>query len=52
MTQIIEETASSQLLNNSIGINEPIQFILRTGYLKNYPDPVTLRRPIEQFLKT
>ena len=52
MTQIIEEAATSQLLNNSIGINEPIQFILRTGYLKNYPEPVSLRRPVEQIMKT
>ncbi len=52
MTQIIEEAATSQLLNNSIGINEPIQFILRTGYLKNYPEPVSLRRPVERFMKT
>ena len=52
MTQIIEEAATNKLLNNAIGINEPIQFILRTGYLKNYPDPVTLRRSVEQFVRT
>ena len=52
MTQILEETACSQLLNNSMGINKPIQFVLRIGYLKNYPDPVTLRRPVDQFLIT
>ena len=52
MTRIIEEVATSKLLNNSIGINEPVQFILRTGYLKNYPVPVTLRRSIEQFVRT
>lgn len=52
MTQIIEEAATNQLLNNSIGINEPIQFIVRTGYLKNYPAPVSLRRPVESFIRT
>jgi hypothetical protein len=52
MTQIIEEASTNQLLNNSIGINEPVQFILRTGYVKNYPEPVTLRRSIEQFFRT
>ena len=52
MTQIIEEASTNQLLNNSIGINEPVQFILRTGYLKNYPEPVTLRRSVEQFVST
>ena len=50
MTQILEEAATNQSLNRSIGINEPVQFILRTGYLKEYPKPVTLRRPVEGFL--
>lgn len=52
MTQIIEEASTNQFINNFIGINEPIQFILRTGYLKNYPEPVTLRRSVEQFVST
>jgi hypothetical protein len=52
MTQIIEEAATNLLLNNAIGINEPIQFILRTGYIKKYSAPVTLRRSIQQFFKT
>ena len=29
MTQIIEEASTKKLLNLSIGINEPVQFILR-----------------------
>jgi hypothetical protein len=52
MTQIIEEAAKNQILNQAIGINKPIQFILRIGYLKNYPEPVTLRRDLNQFLRT
>jgi hypothetical protein len=52
MTQIIEEASTNQLLNNSISINDPVQFILRTGYLKIYPDPVTLRRPVDWFVRT
>lgn len=52
MTQIIEEAAFNKILNSSIGIKDPIQFILRTGYLKNYPIPVTLRRSIDQFIQT
>jgi hypothetical protein len=46
MTQILEEPSTRAKLNRSIGINENIQFILRTGYLKDYPQPVSLRRPI------
>ena len=52
MTQIIEEAAIYKLLNSSIGITEPLQFILRTGYLKSYPEPVTLRRSVAQFIQT
>ncbi len=52
MTQIIEEASTNQILNQSIGINEPVQFILRAGYLKDYPDPVTLRRSVDRFVRT
>ncbi len=52
MTQILEETSTNETLNQSIGISENIQFILRTGYLKNYPLPVSLRRPVEWFLRS
>lgn len=31
---------------------QEIQFILRTGYLKNYPQPVSLRRPIDWFIRS
>jgi hypothetical protein len=51
MTQILEELSTQQELNRSIGITENIQFILRTGYLKNYPSPVSLRRPVDWFIR-
>ena len=51
MTQILEEAAYRNELNKSIGIPDTVQFILRTGYIKNYPDPVSLRRPVESFVK-
>jgi hypothetical protein len=50
MTQILEEASTRQTLNQSIGIGENIQFILRTGYLKDYPQPVSLRRPVDWFV--
>lgn len=52
MTQILEESSTRQKLNQSIGINESIQFILRSGYVKDYPPPVSLRRPVEWFIRT
>ncbi|MEP7320415.1 MAG: nitroreductase [Saprospiraceae bacterium] len=51
MTQILEESPTKQTNNQSIGITENIQFILRMGYLKNYPEPVSLRRPVDWFVR-
>jgi hypothetical protein len=51
MTQILEETKTNTLINSSVGIIQPIQFILRTGYLKKYPEPVTLRRSVGNFVR-
>lgn len=51
MTQILEEDAYKSGLNKTIGITDTVQFILRAGYIKNYPDPVSLRRPVERFVK-
>jgi hypothetical protein len=52
MTQILEEASTQKILNQSIGIRDPIQFILRTGYVKNYPPSVSLRRPVDGFMRT
>jgi hypothetical protein len=52
MTQILEESSIDRNLNQSIGIRDNVQFILRTGYLKIYPDAVTLRRSINSFIST
>lgn len=51
MTQILEERSTQQVLNDSININETVQFILRTGYLDQYPRPVSLRRPVSWFMR-
>ena len=51
MTQILEESATRQILHSSIGISDDVQFILRTGYVKNYPQPVSLRRPVGLFVR-
>lgn len=52
MTQILEEPATNQVLNSSMAINDNIQFILRMGYLKAYPEPVSLRRSVDRFVRT
>jgi hypothetical protein len=52
MTQILEESSTRQMLNQAIGISDNIQFILRIGYLKEYPPAVSLRRPTDWFIRT
>jgi hypothetical protein len=52
MTQILEEEMYHQQIPATLGINNEVQFILRTGYLNDYPAPVSLRRPIDRFLRT
>ncbi|MCX6316051.1 MAG: nitroreductase [Bacteroidetes bacterium] len=51
MTQILEEKATSQTIHSYIGVNDNVQFILRAGYVKSYPQPVSLRRPVNRFLR-
>ena len=49
--QILEEASMRQQLNQSIAIGENIQFILRSGYLKMYPEPISRRRPVDWFTR-
>ena len=51
MTQILEEPRTQHMVNTSTGINDNIQFLLKLGYLKSYPEPVTLRRPVDWFVR-
>lgn len=51
MTQILEEAETNKQVNSSTGISDEIQFLLRLGYVKNYPGPVSLRRPVSWFVK-
>ncbi|EHQ25957.1 Acg family FMN-binding oxidoreductase [Mucilaginibacter paludis] len=51
MTQILEETNNKQSINQITGISDTVQFVLRTGYVKNYPQPVSLRRPVDWFIR-
>jgi hypothetical protein len=52
MTQILEESSTKETLTQSLGMPEPVQFILRSGYVKRYPPPVSLRRPVGWFVRT
>jgi hypothetical protein len=52
MTQILEELSTQKQVNSVLGISDPIQFILRTSYVKSYPPPVSLRRPVKGLIRT
>lgn len=51
MTQILEEPSTKQSLASTIGIGGNLQFILRVGYVADYPMPISLRRPVAWFLR-
>lgn len=51
MTQILEEKQwRDQYTSLHRSAIKP-QFILRVGYLDSYPDPVSIRRPVERFFQ-
>jgi hypothetical protein len=51
MTQILEEPLIKKDIYSGIGISIPIQFILRMGYVDAYPEPVSLRREVQSFVR-
>jgi hypothetical protein len=50
MTQILEEGSFRDDVEKELCTAKKIQFILRTGYIKKYPDPVSLRMPVSWFV--
>lgn len=50
MTQSLEETHGQQVIRENHDPGMKPQFMLRVGYVENYPDPVSLRRPVDWFL--
>lgn len=52
MTQYLEEKEGMQQIAANHAAGVVTQFILRVGYLKNYPDPVSLRRPVSWFVRS
>lgn len=52
MTQFLEEKEGREVLAKNHDESVIPQFILRVGYLSNYPNPVSLRRPVSWFLRT
>ena len=51
MTQYLEEAAGQNQITANHSNDMYPQFILRVGYLKRYPKPVSLRRPVSWFVR-
>ena len=51
MTQMLEEEPWNKQIAKELGLNGEVQWILRTGYLKSYPEPVSLRMPVSWFVQ-
>lgn len=49
MNQVIEETGFENEANTFLGFGQRIAFIARVGYVDKYPEPVSVRRPVESF---
>jgi hypothetical protein len=52
MTQTLEEAPERDLVARQLGLPGEIQWILRVGYVNSYPDPVSLRMPVQRFVAT
>ena len=51
MTQMLEEDPWKKQMSKELGLPGEVQWILRIGYLKSYPDPVSLRMPVPWFVQ-
>jgi hypothetical protein len=51
MTQMLEEEPWRSSVTDTLGVNGTIQFILRVGYVKSYPAPVSVRMPLDWFVQ-
>ena len=55
MTQVLEEKNGQKHVKDEheeLETDVTPQFMLRVGYLNKYPDPVSLRRPVEWFVRS
>ncbi|MGM0498554.1 MAG: Acg family FMN-binding oxidoreductase, partial [Bacteroidota bacterium] len=50
MSQVLEENPYAQQLTNVLELDKPLQFVIRAGYVEDYPHPVSLRKDLEDIL--
>ena len=49
MSQVLEETPWREEVAKQLGLNQAVQFLLRIGYREKYPQPVSMRMPVDRF---
>lgn len=52
MNQMLEEEPFQHEMSSSLGITDKIQFVLRIGYISNYPPPVSVRMLLTDIIST
>lgn len=51
MSQVLEEGPWKYILGQELDLQDQVQFVLRLGYLAEYPPPVSLRMPVAWFVE-
>ncbi len=49
MTQLIQEKNWKDKIAGELGVDGHVQFVVRIGYVENYPAPVSIRMPVDWF---
>lgn len=50
MTQILEEVQWRNRVAPALGVAGQVQFVIRVGYVRSYPEPVSLRMPLSRII--
>lgn len=50
MTQILEEKTLLQEIASDLNITKKVQFVLRIGYVREYPKPISPRMPLSKII--
>ncbi len=50
MSQALEEKPCMDKIQKKLGNGKTVQLLLRVGYVDEYPDPVSIRRPVSWFV--
>ncbi len=49
MSQVLQEKPFKYQVTDNLRLNHRCEFIFRAGYIKHYPEPISLKRPVAWF---